>query len=453
MERLNPSISVSRIKSWWLRRRSTLVYPGEIPKGAPHFVGKLPLLVLLLLGLIGLFATSFLTYRHIVLVSHTGNVGESFLCRAHGVVNCDGILVSEYAVLFNYFPSSVLGLMGFSFVVYVLLNALFNHRMRKVAWVSLVVYFFSAIGFSWYYMYIMIFEVDYLCTWCIVVHVVNALSLIIILIVSIRRRQEFLLPEVSTLGERIYFLGSGLLISALLFAGSMAAEKALSFDEAKIRYEELANDHVVIMAILRGSPTHDIPITKSDPVYGNPDAPLPIVLFSDFQCPVCPRIEEFLKRLVDLNPNVLSLVYKNYPLCTECNGFILGNLHPAACKAAQAAYSAFLIRGAPGFWAYSDLLFSNQKKLKRNPWMEFAEYVHIDHAKFKALMEPGSQAAMKVKEDAELGAKLRLSATPQVFFQGKNIPQNFKGEYFVDALEELAVQSHPEMKNLRLKRR
>jgi protein-disulfide isomerase/uncharacterized membrane protein len=437
----------------WLRRRSRPVYPGKIPEGVPYFVGGWPFVVLLVLALVGIFATGFLTYRHIGLVSQTTQAGDSVLCRADGAVNCDGILLTDYAVLFGYFPSSVLGLMGFAFVLWMVINSLINDRIRKVSWVSLVLYFFAAIGFSWYYIYIMAFEVEYICTWCIVVHVMNFLSLATVLVVSIKKKNEFLLPEVASLAERIYLVAGGVLLSATVFFASMTAENALSFNNAKNKYEELANDPAVIMALLKSSPTYEITRSPADPVYGNPEAPNPIFFFSDFQCPVCPQTERELKAIVNLNPGEICLVYKNYPLSTECNWTLLGNLHPAACKAARAAYSAFLLKGPNAFWEYGDLLFANQKILKSNPWNEFAARFGLDSHKFQEMMSPDSPAAAKVKEDVDLGISLKLSSTPQVFFHGKNIPQTFKGDYMLDVLEELIKQNHPEKGDFKIRRR
>jgi protein-disulfide isomerase/uncharacterized membrane protein len=443
--------SVSGFK--WLRRRTRPVYPGKIPEGVPYFVGRLPFVFLLVFALVGTFATGFLTYRHVGLVSQTAQAGDSALCRADGTVNCDGILLTDYAVLFGYFPSSVLGLMGFAFVLWMVINSLLNDRIRKVSWVSLVLYFFAAIGFSWYYIYVMAFEVEYICTWCIVVHAMNFLSLALVLIVSIKKKNEFLLPEVASLAERIYLVAGAVLLSGLVFFASLTAENALSFNNAKTRFEELANDPAVIMTLLKTSPTYEIARSAADPVYGNPEAPYPIYFFSDFQCPVCPRTESELKAFVNLNPNVLCLVYKNFPLSTECNGILLGNLHPASCKAARAAYAAFLLNGARGFWEYGDLLFANQKSLKTDPWIAFATKLGLDSRKFEELMASDSPAAEKVKEDVDLGNKLKLSATPQIFFEGKNIPQTFKGEYMLEVLEELIKHYHPEKTDLKLRRR
>ena len=182
------------VVSRWLGRRSQVqaVSPEAVTAAGPYFSSWKPFGVLLVLAAIGTFATGFLNYRHVALTSHFGIAGESALCRAQGSINCDAILLTDYAVLFGYFSSALLGLIGFVFVLWLVVNALLNQRIRKLSWFCLVIYFSAAIGFSWYYAYIMIFEIDFVCPWCIVVHVVNLLSLIFVIVVSIRKRKEFL---------------------------------------------------------------------------------------------------------------------------------------------------------------------------------------------------------------------------------------------------------------------
>ncbi len=417
----------------------------------PYFTGRLPFIILLGLALVGTFATAFLTYRHILLSSTAGAVEQSFLCRADGSVNCDAILRTEYSVLFGYFPSATLGLMGCVFALWFTVNGLVNQRARKVSWTLLVLYFFAAIGFSWYYVYIMAFEVDFICTWCIVVHVVNLLSLVTVLTVAIKNRKKFLLPEISTLAERVYLVTGGLMVSVLIFTGATLWESRLSFMEVKHQYEDLANDPMVIKAVVEGSPDYNIPIQAADPVYGSPKAPYPIILFSDFKCPVCARSHKFLKDLVDKNREKLRLVFVNYPLSKECNSAVLHDLHPMACTLARAAYAVFLLGGSRAFSSYGEMLFDNQKNLNPATLEAFAEKLNIDVAKFRDLMKPDSIAAKKVMQDTELGIELSLTSTPQIFFQGKRIPEMFQGEFLVQALEGLIKAKHPEDKDVDLK--
>jgi len=427
---------------------------SELRVRVPFFCGWVPFVIILVLALIGTFATGFLTYRHVMLEGHGGFVGQSFLCQASGKINCDAILLTEYSTLFGYVSSAALGLAGFTFVLWCSISALFDERLRKVSWTMLVAYFFAAIGFSWYYAYIMMYEVDFICTWCIVVHVINFVSLITVIAFSVRHKKDFLLKEVSTLGERVFFIVAAVTVPAVVFLMAGIAEKTLKYQDLKVQHEELSNDTAVAMALIKSSATYDVPIDKDDPVFGSPQAPFAIIFFSDFQCPACAKSEKILKDLVRRNPNILRLVFKNYPLSKECNAAVVasGDLHPKACQAARAAHAAYLLGGNKAFWAYGDQLFEHQKQLKKNLWTKYAERLNLDVKKFDELMTPDSLSAKKVTEDVNLGMKLQLSGTPKMFFEGKLIPDSILSGYVTEVLEELIKSKHPEHRDLTLNR-
>jgi protein-disulfide isomerase len=202
---------------------------------------------------------------------------------------------------------------------------------------------------------------------------------------------------------------------------------------------------------LNAAPLHHIPISDQDPMFGFPSAPFPIVLFSDFQCPICAATERALLALVSMNPQTLRLVYKNYPLSTACNQYIATNLHPMSCQAARAGVAAYILGGNSLFFAYGQLMFHHQKELKKAPWLEFAAKLPFDRVKFEDLLKDGSKAAEKVREDVELGIRLGLSSTPQIFFEKKKLPDKLKPELLVQILEYLIRFNHPDKQDVKLK--
>lgn len=443
--------SVNPIVRWW-RNRAKPISPELIPKDRPYFCGALPFIVILTAALLGTFAAGFLAYRHVVLVTETAAVGQSSLCRADGVIDCDAVLLTEYAVLFDHVGSAVLGLMGFVFVLWATGNAIFNQRLRKLAWVTLLLYFFAAIGFSWYFLYVMIYKVDHVCPWCLVVHAVNAFSFVVMIVGSIKRKQEFLWPEIASLGERVYFIAGGVLLSLLVFFSAGMAEKSLALAKSKEKYQELAENPAVILSLLRAAPTAEIPVNSTDPTFGTSSAQHTIVLFSDFACPVCPQAENWLLALVLKNPDVLRLVYKHYPLSTDCNTGLISDLHPRGCQAAVAAQAAFVLGGNDRFWAYGNLLFTNQREFSRSPWLAFAQRLGLEPEKFAALLRDGSPADLKVRRDVALGLALGLSGTPQIFFDGKRLPADVKSDMLLKAMEDLVRAEHPEKRDFVLNR-
>jgi protein-disulfide isomerase len=238
--------------------------------------------------------------------------------------------------------------------------------------------------------------------------------------------------------EPVYLVVTSILVSVL----------ALSMT-GMLTYGQLAGhthqqDPVIRFARLDAAPTFDIPIGERDPQYGTRKAPYPLVIFSDFQCPGCRALEKQLKLLVQANPGLLKLVYKHYPLSTDCNSILKGNLHPMACQAARAASAAFFVGGNDAFWEYGELLFTNQKHLNNRPWLDYAKRVDLDLQQFEEQLAEGSEADIKVLEDLILGIELKLGGiTPHLFFLGKRIPRYYFGAERVFTLEDVIAITYP----------
>ena len=88
-----------------------------------------------------------------------------------------------------------------------------------------------------------------------------------------------------------------------------------------------------------------------DPVKGNPDAPVTIVEFSDFQCPFCKRFFDQTLPLLEqdyIDTGKVKLVYRDFPI---------EKIHPNAVAAHLAAECA---DDQGSFWEYHDVLFGKQ---------------------------------------------------------------------------------------------
>ncbi len=88
------------------------------------------------------------------------------------------------------------------------------------------------------------------------------------------------------------------------------------------------------------------PISESDWVRGPADAPITLLLYSDFDCSTCADLAAVLSDLLAMHPDDIRLVFRDFPLLT---------IREKASLAAQAAASA----GEQGkFWEMHDLLFA-----------------------------------------------------------------------------------------------
>ncbi|MBP6924133.1 MAG: thioredoxin domain-containing protein [Candidatus Pacebacteria bacterium] len=93
------------------------------------------------------------------------------------------------------------------------------------------------------------------------------------------------------------------------------------------------------------------PVAATDHIKGNPDAPIKIVAYSDFECPFCQRfhntMNELMKKYVDSGE--VAWVFRQFPL---------EQLHPVKAQAvAVASECASELAGNDGFWKFTDRYF------------------------------------------------------------------------------------------------
>lgn len=139
-------------------------------------------------------------------------------------------------------------------------------------------------------------------------------------------------------------------------------------------------------------------------VYGNSNAPLTLVEFSDFECPACGLFAPTVKKLRETYPNYLRVVYRHLPLPQ----------HPYARNAAIAAQVA----GEQGkFWEYHDIIFENQQNLLEEDLYKYAEQLNLDMEKFRSDFNNGSFGTL-IGDDIKAANKFGVSSTPTFFLNG-----------------------------------
>jgi protein-disulfide isomerase len=150
--------------------------------------------------------------------------------------------------------------------------------------------------------------------------------------------------------------------------------------------------------------------TAGAPSKGVANAPVTIVLFTDFQCPYCARIVPVLNQVLEKNQGKVKLVFKNFPLST----------HQYARKAAAAALAA----GKQGkFWELHDRLFQNYNRLNDQVVQEQAQQLGLDMQKFeKDMNDP--QIAQVVNQDYQDGVKAGVRGTPAIYVNGVLLRNN-----------------------------
>ena len=176
--------------------------------------------------------------------------------------------------------------------------------------------------------------------------------------------------------------------------------------------------------------------TRNRALRGNPSAPITLVEFSDFECPYCQRFGLSLKAALKTAPNSFNYVFKHFPLDNKCNPSIEGDFHKFSCEGAYAMICA----GRDGKeWAMHDLIFENQRNLKADSFLTFAQELGISLDAFKTCVNAPETRAI-VMQDITEGIKAGINGTPAVYLNGMPMAPELDGEKLGLLLKELSGQ-------------
>jgi protein-disulfide isomerase len=171
------------------------------------------------------------------------------------------------------------------------------------------------------------------------------------------------------------------------------------------RQEYLDNLHQKSsLAILLLRPKIDV-VADPSRLRGNPDAPVTIIEFSDFQCPYCQAAELTVKEVLDKYKDKVRFSYRDFPL---------KGIHPHAEQAAEASRCA---SEQGKFWEYHDLLYANEAKLDQAGLTEHARTVGLDVDRFSTCLASGKFKAV-VDSDLQAGIRAGVSGTPAFYING-----------------------------------
>ena len=142
---------------------------------------------------------------------------------------------------------------------------------------------------------------------------------------------------------------------------------------------------------------------------GDPEAPLTIIEFADYQCPSCGQFALSVKPQVDLTyieTGQAKFVLYDFPLT---------QMHPHAFLAARAARCA---GDQDRYWQYHDVLFRNQPSWAAQSQVVgtlvgYAEGAGLDQEAFESCLKSDRHAEV-VTANMRLGTELGVSGTPTV---------------------------------------
>ena len=175
--------------------------------------------------------------------------------------------------------------------------------------------------------------------------------------------------------------------------------------------------------------------SESMHIRGNPDAPVTLEEFGDFQCPPCGSFAKFTEELLKEYDSRVRIVFRHFPL----------SAHEHAREASLAAEAA----GLQGhFWEMYDVLYREQAAWAKAPnarelFESYAGTIGLNVDQFKKDMD-GEQAKERVESDQARGQSLGINLTPTIYINGQPVDAKDKNPEGVRAEINEALAKKPQ---------
>ncbi len=162
--------------------------------------------------------------------------------------------------------------------------------------------------------------------------------------------------------------------------------------------------------------------TENAPSRGNANAPVTVVMFSDFQCSHCALTHPILQKVLAEYGDKIRFVVRDFPLIT---------IHENAFQAAVAANAA---KAQGKFFEYIEKLYGNQDALDAASLKKYAVELGLNPSQFELDLQ-SEKNAEAVRKDIADGNSYGINATPTVFVNGVKVRVT-TAEGFRDAIDK-----------------
>ena len=161
---------------------------------------------------------------------------------------------------------------------------------------------------------------------------------------------------------------------------------------------------------------------------GPVEAPVQLVVFSDFQCVFCRQAAPVIEQLRGEFSQDVSIIFRHFPL----------ERHPRALAAAMAAECA----GEQGaFWQYHDKLFAERGDLDDAKLLALASSIGLDQTQFSGCIQ-SERPRRAVEANIREALDFALPGTPAIFLNGRIVVGPLTHENLAKQIKRALIESH-----------
>ncbi len=331
--------------------------------------------------------------------------GAKSLCDISNFFNCDTATFSKVSNIAGV-PISYFGIIvGLLFAITALMPSLALEKtasaVSKYNFIGCVVLFLFSL-----------FVLGSLCPFCTVYYVLSGIAAFLLW----KHGTDSWIPDTKTTA----LWGVILLIGAGIFYSTTAKKRE---DQQKLsvsivgQFRSLPN---------LGEPDQESPFKIHMATEKWIDAPIRMVVFSDFECPFCKVVSEQIPDFIRRYGNKINIQYMFYPLDNKCNPNMKNSMHRNACDAAAVAAC-----DAKKFHEVHDEIFANQKELGSGA----LQTIMKKHNLTNCIDNP--ELKNQIITSINQGTKFNLKSTPTIILNGKKIEGSIPSPQFFAIMDDI----------------
>jgi uncharacterized membrane protein/predicted DsbA family dithiol-disulfide isomerase len=382
--------------------------------------------LLIAFAVLGLGASAAATYVHYNLIK---NPDYSSFCDINTTVSCKAAYLSRFGSVAGV-PVAVGGVLFFTWVLLLLWGSRGKSRIKDSAPAYIFAGSTLALAATLYLAYASFFVLKQVCPLCVATYV----AVIGLVVVSGGASSVSMskLPGRALKDLGIMVSTPAALVVALVFiAGGSWGMSAFPRETER---------PVVAQAPPLSTAERseferwwDLQPKSSNFPYAANGAKVQIVEFADFQCPHCKQMYFAYKPILDKylgeHPNDVTLIFKTWPINSNCNPGVPVINFPASCDAS----AAFLMAKPKGTAEkLKDWFFLHQEELSPSTIRRAA----ADIGKVADFDAQYPTVIPEVKTDAAAGSALGVTGTPAFFINGRRVPgAGVAPQYFSEIIE------------------
>jgi len=234
----------------------------------------------------------------------------------------------------------------------------------------------------------------------------------------------------SSVGQanNIYIITSSIIVAGLLIAGAVIYDKSYSGSEGQANVKETISGE---------SQVSIQPISENDHIFGDPEAPVKIIEYSDLDCPACSAFNDVVRNDLKeeyIDTGKVAWVYRHFPLTS---------IHPNSFSKSVASECVAELGGNDSFWEFADALFK-EEEASSSKVKDLAISLKIKEKDFSDCIESGKYDDLIKSQSSEM-LSAGVNGTPFIIIKNSAgdesyMPGVYPVEYIKQTLNEAIGQ-------------